>query len=245
MDKQRDILDGLLSEVVAEKTLPLGVPRHREAGPTEQQMASIIEEASAGELSSESRSLLSGCPHCREIVEAAGEALAEVEEVAGALQEAAAAQQGVARPDSGPLESRRLKAVLQWASDGLRFLCGTVMPEPLVMQPVAVRNLAQPRPMPEAPSYQEFRALLGPDEVRLQVERLPSDVIDLQVRVVRKRGRKGAYRATLIRKGKVVESVPFEAGEAHFGDLEPDSYILQVTSGQTMVGWLDIVLVRG
>ena len=242
MEKTHDIFDGLLTEVMAKETFAQPVPEHVSSGLAQEELALVVERGAA-RLSKEAKQRLASCPHCRDLIAVTSQAITEwkEEEKRRAVGEKEVEQKRLARKDRG--STARLKAVLQWASDGLRFVCGSVGPHPLQMQPVAVRDSSSDLArVCREPAYREFRAMLGPNQIQLQVERLPSQLMDLQVRIVQGGKAYRPFRATLLRNGRVSESVPFENGLACFRDLKPESYILQVTSRQEVVGWVDLIL---
>jgi hypothetical protein len=236
MEKTHDILDALLADVVAQETIRGPVPTHEPSGLSDHELALVVDRGVAG-LSETARTRLAGCAHCLHLAEVTAEAIAEWEEED--QRRIVAAEE-----DEAQIGPKRVKAVLQWAADGLRFICGSVTPQPLKMQPVAVRDSSVDLTRQSEPPFREFRAMLGPDEIRLQVERLPSELMDLQVQVVQRGGGQKPFRATLLRRGRVSQSVPFESGLASFRDLRPESYILQVTSQQDVVGWIDLMLLN-
>ncbi len=133
---------------------------------------------------------------------------------------------------------RRIKAVLLWAKEGLQFVWGTVQPLPLAPA-AAVRSSANRLER----AYCVFDAPLPEGAMRIEFERLPSDGLDVQISAVRPSSAAG-WRATLVRRGKLVESAPFDAGQVRFSGLSPDAYKVELSTAGKVLAEIDLSLLR-
>lgn len=229
MTRESDKLDAALRAAAAELSWPKPIPTHLPEGPSDDELLALaggnLDPAAAADV----RRRVQACPHCQDRWEVLREALVEFADPA--------------RAERLPSQvCERVKAAFIWAGQSLRYLSSTVAPCPLTPQPVAIRGGSVPVPQEE--TFHEFEADLGRVSLRLQVERLPSDLMDVQLRFLRGLGPEGSVRATLLQRGRVADSMPVKGDRVRFAGLPPADYVVQLTRGDDVLAVLDLVVLK-
>ncbi len=123
----------------------------------------------------------------------------------------------------------RFQAMLLWAKEGIEFVWGTLSPLPLAPA-AAVRSGAGSGER----SYCAFQAQTDAGIVEMAIERRPTQGFDLQVSAPSRTSSAG-WRATILRKGRLVESAPLDGGRVCFTGLFPDTYQVTLSAaGETL-----------
>ncbi len=245
MPEKKDKFDELLFQAAAKCDLNDSIPQDESDGMEDLELLEVIEARLKDGADSSIISSLQ-CSHCRDLVDITTQALqewgAERNNISTASNDAPEAPAG----EESEKATGRFKAVFGSFAQGLQFLCGTSLPQIMTLQPVSVRSSSAALASSlDTPCFSEFQTNLGGNRLRVQIERLPSELLDIQVKVLKKEEGKKPVRATLYCRGKVVESVPFEGSVVYFKDLAPDKYKIELTTGALSVGTLDLVFMQG
>lgn len=238
MSGTTDEFDAVLRAVAGLRTWPKPIPAHLEQGASDEDLLLLLSGRVHGKQADEMKNRVLSCPHCRDMYEILTEALAEEQ---GAADEREAASE----------PGERLKAAFVWTKKSIRFISGTFTPVPLGLSLKPTRGSAGA--LEEARGagdyegdyeeiFHEFEADLGRIHLRLQVERLPSGLIDLELEFLK--GVRGEFpcRATLLNRGRVADSVPITSSRVRFGSLELTDYQVQISCGRQVLATLDLVV---
>lgn len=239
MPEQKDKFEELLFQVASEFNLKEGIPSHEPDDLEELEMLEAVEAALRAQPGSKDKPapLPKESSDYVEIIEMVSQAVREFEEERNGKPTAQKADPVLEEEES---IGGRFKAVFGSFARGLQFLCGTTLPESVRMAPVCVRNSSQAVDAID-PCFSEFRTDLGGNLMRVQVERLPSGLLDIHIRTLRKAAAGKPSRAILSCGSKVLDSIPFEGSAVHFKDLSPKRYLVKLTDGSSLIGRLDLV----
>jgi hypothetical protein len=225
MNDRRDQLD---ADVRLAVTLTGGladVPGPRPGDPDDETLLRLVD----GNLPRDERRrlerLVDASPHARDRLLALREALAE------------AGERVPARPDLDPLAAagRVARIAFGWAEERLSFLWGTLEPRQLVAAPVPTRGQAT-RPTEETAFFDFSHRFEGVDVV-IQVERLPSDRLDVQLLFESADVDLSRLRVTLSDDhGGLLDSQPVEQGRTRFASLAPRGHQLRISAAQQELG---------
>jgi hypothetical protein len=244
MPEKKDKFDELLFQAAAKCDLNDSIPQDESDGMEDLELLEALEARLKDGADSTITSSVQ-CPYCEDLVDITAQALQEWRAERGNTSVPASAAPETSSGEESEKVTDRFKAVFGSFAQGLQFLCGTSLPQMMTLQPVSVRSSSAALASLDTPCFSEFQTNLGGNRLRVQIERLPSELLDIQVKVLKKQEGKKPVRATLYCRGKVVESVPFEGSVVYFKDLAPDKYKIELTTGALSVGSLDLVFMQG
>lgn len=243
MPEKKDKFDELLFQAAAKCDFNDSIPQGDSDGMEDLELLEAI-EAGLKDGADSTMATSVQCPHCKDLVDITTQALQEWRAERGNTSISAGAAPETPSGEEPEKATDRFKAVFGSFAQGLQFLCGTSLPQMMTLQPVSVRSSSAALASLDTPCFSEFQTNLGGNRLRVQIERLPSELLDIQVKVLKKEAGKKPVRATLYCRGKVVESVPFEGAVVYFKDLAPDKYKIELTTGALSVGSLDLVFMQ-
>lgn len=239
MPEQNEKFEELLFQFASECKLKEMLFSHEPDDLEESGMLEAIDVAAQAPPGSKGTSLPDKCVHCRAIVEIVSQAVQEFEEERDAECKAENVDLVFEKKEAESIGDR-FKAVFGSFARGLQFLCGTTMPEAVACTPLCVRSSSQAIEAVDQ-CFSEFRTNLGGNLMRVQVERLPSGLLDIHISTLKKAASGQPVRAILVCGSKVLDSVPFEGSSVHFKDLPPNRYLVKLTDGTSQIGHLDLV----
>lgn len=214
------MLDGLLAEAVV---LSLGRPRlplPSSGEPGDEAILRYLDAELPALEREDLRQRIARSPFCSERLAVLRESLAEA-----------------ARDDAPPQATRdqplRLSFLL--ASDGLRFLFGSLVPRSLVPVPVAIRGRTPTTT--EESCFFDFEHRFGDLEVLFLLERVAGNRLDLQLQLQGDVPPRTPLRVSLSdRGGALLDSQPLERGMARFSAIPPACHRISITDPQREIG---------
>jgi hypothetical protein len=142
-----------------------------------------------------------------------------------------------------PTVVKAARYVMTIARESLEFLRGATSPLPA---PAHVQLRSQSQSQGQTPqSFLEFRHSFASIDAEIRIEHVSqssqTSTIDLQVKLVNSGNPVSNGRVAVLRKGRVVDSVPLESdGSATFTGLPPERYQVELRARGEVAGTLDI-----
>lgn len=242
MTDSRDPLDLIISEATRQANELPGLPAPGPAEPTDEALLRFLDGPSEDSLiQTQLRQEATGTPWARSRTQTLSEALRETETSSHRLTPSSSE----ATPDLGvrARAAEQVRIAFARADQGLQFLWGTIQPTSLTTVQVPTRGTAGPEATSRAAgaveesTFFDFAHHFGPLEVRIQVERLPDDRIDVQLDFHALKGSGGILRVDLTdAKGALIDSQPVEHGTARFAALAPAPHDLLIRAEDTRIG---------
>lgn len=235
---KRDTLDEQLSRSLRRIQLNTPLPEPSQSEPTDDQLLRLLDDQLDASELSEVEALIRQSEFSRDRVAILREALAECEP----------GQPNETRTRLSPDESaapkpshfaRLVFAMNRGTQQVLDFLRGTDLPQ-LAEPAMALRGAATATATAESQHFYKFERRFGEWEALIQVESVPDRGVEIRIELSRDGVALKDARASLRRRGKLIESVRMRDGVAGFRDLSPDHYSVTVTRHDSEIGQLTL-----